>query len=139
MNVHNSKVLDVSGAKDKEGQNVLAWKKHNGKNQQWKIVYLDSIKAGDVKKSGLDSNFGFYRHRPFFIVSRLPMKRVIQVVGGRNLVLKTRVNGRNTQKWVFDSKTKTIKSYHYSDRSFDIQNAGRSHNLQVWKTNARWF
>jgi hypothetical protein len=67
------------------------------------------------------------------------MRRVIEVVGGRNAVLKTLVRNRNTQKFVFDGTTKTIKSWAYRGRSFDIQNAGRSSNLQVWTTNARWF
>lgn len=33
-------VLDVSGAKDKDNQNVLTWKKHKGLNQKWKIDYV---------------------------------------------------------------------------------------------------
>ena len=36
----------------------------------------------------MNKDFGFHMNRPFYIVSRLPMRRVIQVVGGRNLVLK---------------------------------------------------
>ena len=36
-------------------------------------------------------------------------------------------------------KSKTIKSVSYNYRSFDIQNAGRSQNLQIWNTNSRWF
>jgi len=33
--------MDVSGGRDKEGQNVIVWKKHNGKNQKWNIIYKD--------------------------------------------------------------------------------------------------
>jgi hypothetical protein len=29
------KVLDVSGGKDVEGQPVIVWAKHGGKNQRW--------------------------------------------------------------------------------------------------------
>ena len=67
------------------------------------------------------------------------MRRVLEVVGGRNIVIKQLVRNRNTQKFIFDQKSKTIKSYAYRGRSFDIQNAGRSTNLQVWTTNSRWF
>ena len=67
------------------------------------------------------------------------MSRVVEVVGGRNLVIKSRVTNRNTQKWTFNEKTKTIESVQYKGKSFDIQNAGRSSNLQIWNTNARWF
>jgi hypothetical protein len=41
INVHNEKALDVSGGKDEEGRSVIVWKKHNGNNQKWTIVYLD--------------------------------------------------------------------------------------------------
>jgi hypothetical protein len=33
-------VLDVAGGRDKNNQNVLVWKKHNGLNQKWKIDYV---------------------------------------------------------------------------------------------------
>ena len=66
------------------------------------------------------------------------MRRVIEVVGARNLVLKTRHN-RNTQKWIFDNASKTIKSLAYRGRSFDIQSSGRSANLQIYNTNSRWW
>jgi len=36
----------------------------------------------------LNKDFGFKINEPFFIVSRMPMKRVAEVVGGRNIVLK---------------------------------------------------
>jgi len=137
VNVKNKKALDVSGGKDNEGQNVIVWKRHNGANQRWKIVYLDKAEA--VASKGLNSDFGFHIERPFYIVSKMPMKRVAEVVGGRNIVLKSLVRGRNTQQFYFDNSSKTIKSQQYKDRSFDIQNAGRSNNLQMWKTNARWF
>ena len=87
-------------------------------NQRWKILYLDEIKKGG--KGGYNSDFGFHINRPFYIVSRLHMKRVIEVVGGRNLVIRTRHQSRNTQKWIFNGASKTITSVHYRDRSFDI-------------------
>lgn len=47
-------------------------------------------------KKGMNSDFGFYINRPFYIVSELYMNRVIEVVGARNLVIKVRAN-RKTQ------------------------------------------
>jgi hypothetical protein len=38
-----------------------------------------------------------------------------------------------------DPNTKTIKSVAYKDQSWDIQNGGNSNNMQIWKTNGRWF
>lgn len=36
-------------------------------------------------------------------------------------------------------KSRTIRNVKYSNKSFDIQNAGRSKNLQIWNTNSGWF
>lgn len=33
-------VFDVAGGKDQNNNSVLAWKKHNGTNQKWKINYV---------------------------------------------------------------------------------------------------
>lgn len=137
MNVKNLKVFDVWQGKDVEGQGIVVWKRHNGPNQRWTIVYVDE--SPKEPTSGLYKPFGFYINRPFLIESRLPMRRVLEVVGARNIVIRSKVYKRREQQFVFDMKTKTIKSVPYMDRSFDIQNAGRSQNLQVWKTNARWF
>jgi hypothetical protein len=70
--------MDVSGGKDAEGQNVQVWNRHNGVNQRWKIVYLDEADKEATK--GLNKDFGLFVNKPFFIVSRMPMKRVIEVV-----------------------------------------------------------
>jgi len=86
--------LDVHGGKDEEGRKVIVWKRHNGLNQRWRVVYLDDKKAEPT--TGLDKDSGFYRNRPFFIVSRMNAHRVIEVTGGRNLVIKTKASGRNT-------------------------------------------
>jgi len=71
----NKKCLDVHGGKDEEGRNVIMWNRHNGANQRWKVVYVD--KAAPIPKEGFNKDFGFYVNRPFYIVSRLPMKRVV--------------------------------------------------------------
>ena len=68
------------------------WKRHNGLNQRWKIVYVDQ--ATKEPTSGLNRKFGFYINRPFVIQSRLPMHRMLEVVGGRNIVIRSKVYGR---------------------------------------------
>lgn len=129
--------MDVVGGQDKEGQNVQVYSKNTGIGQRWNIIYLDK-KGKGLKKGQLNRGFGFYVERPFFIQSRLPMRRVLQVVGS-NVVIKTLVRNRNTQKWVFDQKSKTITSLAYRNKCFDIQNSGRSANLHVATINSRWF
>jgi hypothetical protein len=41
MNFQDGRVLDVISNKDKEGQQIILWRRHNGLNQRWKILYLD--------------------------------------------------------------------------------------------------
>jgi hypothetical protein len=43
------------------------------------------------------------------------------------------------QQFYLDGETKTIKSQTNKDQSWDIANSGKSTNMQIWKTNARWF
>lgn len=136
MNIVNSLVLDVSGNRDAEGQNVIVWKKHNGLNQRWKILYLDEKKEEPTK--GLDEDSGLYRNRPFYITSRLPDHRVL-TVSGKNLSITKRTNGNQAQLFYFDHLTRTVKSQQYKGRSIAIQSKGRHQNLQVWDTNARWW
>jgi len=136
VNVKNGKVLDVGGAKDAEGQKVQQWGRHNGANQRWKVVYVDEATPDQTK--GLNKDFGLFVNRPFFIISRLPMERAIEVVDGRKVVINTRAD-RNAQHFIFNPKTKTIDSIAYKGKSLDIQNDGRSNNLQVWNTSSRWY
>jgi adenylate kinase family enzyme len=85
----------------------------------------------------MSKDFGFKINEPFYIVSRLPMNRVAEVVGGRNIVLKTLDANRKRQEqmFVFDNVSKTIKSKRYMDRS--LNTAGN--NLDMRTTNSRWF
>jgi len=51
--MQNNKVLDVTGGRDAEGSNIIVWSKHNGKNQQWKIIYVDTIPEKEEVPVGL--------------------------------------------------------------------------------------
>lgn len=129
------KYLDA-GNTDREGENTIVANRSGKKQQKWEVIYVSSMKKENMQ--GYNANFGFYKGRQFYLVSKLPMSRVLEVQGGRNLYLKMRTN-RSTQKFYFDQITKTIKSVAYSSKSLDIQNSGNSNNLQIWNTNARWF
>lgn len=67
MNVHNKKVFDVYGGKDLEAQNVISYRRHNGANQRWRIVYVDKKSKAPTK--GLNKSFGFYINRPFYLIN----------------------------------------------------------------------
>jgi hypothetical protein len=136
VNVKDQKVLDVAGSRDTEGNNVVVWKRHNGLNQRWKVIYLDEMKPEPTK--GLDQETGLYRNRAFYIVSRLPAHRVA-TVQGHNLAITKKKNGDESQLFFFDHLTRTIKSQQFKARSIDIQSSGRGRSVQIWNTNARWW
>jgi hypothetical protein len=137
-NIVNEKgdVLDVSGGIDKEGQNVIVWKLHNGYNQQWTILYVDDDKP-EPAKGELNKEFGLYVERAFYVVSEFGIGRYLDIVNNK-LVIKTR-NSYTSQLWYFDQTTKTIRSQRYSGKSWDISNSGKSYTVQVWKTNSMWW
>jgi hypothetical protein len=129
------KVLDVSGGKDNENQNIIVWKRHKGLNQQWDIIYADEY-PDEPKKGELNKDFGLYVERPFYIVTQLSSHRYLDMVSNK-FVIKT-MNGRNTQEWWFDQKSLTIKTKS-ANKSWDIQSSGKTNNMQVYNTNSNWW
>jgi hypothetical protein len=88
----------------------------------------------------MNRNRGLYVNRPFMIVSRMWMNRVIYVGGSWNLMLQTRKPFENNdasrrQQWVFDQTSKTIQSIYAKDRSMDV----RGGNTYAYKTDSRWY
>lgn len=134
-NIQSKKVMDVQSNKDIEGQNVLVWNKHGNVNQRWRIVYVDS-KQDQTK--GLNKDFGFFIDRPFYMVSRLSMKRGIAYRGGNDLAIRDIVDGSKDWKWTFDGKTKTIRSLR-GDNSLAIMSSGGAKKISTEKTTSRWW
>jgi hypothetical protein len=129
--------MDVSGGRDREGNNVQAWRKNNSAAQKWTIVYQD--KAGRSKSRGMNKRVGLEINRPFYIQSRMPMKRVVEAWGANWLVIRDYVKDKRGQQFFFDEKSKTIKSQQWQDRSIDIHSNGRNYHLKVSGTNSRWW
>jgi hypothetical protein len=125
------KVMDVSGGKDNENQNIIVWKRHNGLNQQWDVVYRDQWQK-DPTTGQLNKDFGLRVNVSFYVISGLGRGRYLDLIG-RDFVIKT-PNGRKTQKWYFHQQSLTIRS-RSNNQSWDIKNSGRTNNMQVWSTN----
>ena len=53
------------------------------------------------------------------------------------MVIKT-ANGRKTQIWYFHQQSKTIRT-RLNNQSWDIKNAGKTTNMQIYSTNSGWF
>jgi hypothetical protein len=87
----------------------------------------------------MDEKFGFYRNRPFYIVSELPFNRVMECHGTSNVYLKRWRNNARAQQWFFDDWSKTVKSKQWSHWSLNIQGNGGTTNLQCHTTNSRWW
>ena len=141
VNVKNNNVLEVQGAKNTENANVgvtpARAPRNRNAHQRWNVVYLDSMAKQRVK--GMNTNFGFYINRPFYIMSKTWMNRVI-TASGNNLVIKTRAQNNKRQHFFFDQVTKTIRCKgHHAGYSMEIQNNGRSSNARMYTTNSRWW
>ena len=52
------------------------WKKHNGLNQKWDIVYVKDMKP-EPKKGEMNEDFGFKVEIPFHIVTKMASGRYI--------------------------------------------------------------
>jgi len=117
---------------------VNGWKKHNGKNQRWIIKYGENT-GSDMQRKGKDNYFGFVINEPFYAFCKDSAQSVIDVIGGKNLSLKKFVRNQQSQQFVLDASSKTVKSVAYNDKSWDIENQGKSNNMQIWKTSTRWF
>jgi len=100
LNFQDGRALDVHGGKDEEGRNVIVWKRHNGANQRWKVIHLDKAKKAPTE--GYNEEFGFHINRPFYFVSRLPMRRVVEMIGATHIQIKRYVKGRAAQQFRFD-------------------------------------
>lgn len=118
----NKKVADIRGAQDSENNNILMWNQHRGINQQWDLIYVKEW-VPEPKKGELNTDFGLYVDRTFFIVSQLPRGRYLDFLG-RNLVIKTQ-NGRRSQEFYFHQKSRTIRCRQHN-WSFDIHSGGRT-------------
>lgn len=102
------KVIQILDKKDRENSNVGVFKKNGHEEQLFDLVYVDEMPA-EPKKGELNKDFGLKVEMPFFVVSGLKTERYLDFLA-RNLVIK-RPNGRPSQLWWFDQKTKTIKSW----------------------------
>jgi hypothetical protein len=135
----NKKAVDVYQNKDIEGQKVIVWRKHNGWNQRWRVIYLDGKNYKKERTTGFDKEYGFYINRPFYFRSRLPMQRIVELVPWDCRLRRYYTGRRNQQTWRFDRKSNTIANQNWKNYSIDITSNGNGTNLRVQGTNSRWW
>jgi hypothetical protein len=122
LNFINKKALTVDQNKDLEGQKVIVWKKHNGWNQRWRLVYVDSAKK--ERSKGYDSEYGFYINRLMYFRSRMPMQRIAEAVSSYVRLRRYTASRKRQQTWKFDRTSNTIKSDYTRSYSMYIQSNG---------------
>jgi len=116
-------------------RNIQVGARGNDIRQQWEVVYVDQY--SEPKKGELNEQFGLFVERDFYVVSQMGSRRYLDLINNRNMVIKT-ANGRKTQIWYFHQQSKTIRT-RLNNQSWDIKNAGKTTNMQIWSTNSGWF
>jgi hypothetical protein len=141
--VCKNKCMTVQSAQDKEMQKIVfdPKKQIGAKEQQWKIVYADDAK--DIVTKGKNDEFGWECNKPFYIVSRLPMHRVIETRGNHALHLWKHSYGRQpSQQFYFDCVSKTLKSQQTNIKQNSITisgNRGAGNHLLFYRQTSRWW
>jgi hypothetical protein len=81
------------------------------------VVYVDQMPA-ETKKGELSKEFGLYVERPFHIISGLKEERYLDSISN-NMVIKI-PNGRKSQLFYFDERTKSIRTMEDRRRAWDF-------------------
>lgn len=73
--------MDLSGSRDEDDSRIVMWNLHNGKNQQWDIIYTDEpVPVPEYK---------FKAGKPFVLVNQMSGKRLL-TLNGDNFVVRSR-------------------------------------------------
>lgn len=57
----------------------------------------------------MNNDFGLYKNRPFYIISKMPKRRLLSMPGMYKVYLND-YNGGAWQQWVFDGHTNAIRN-----------------------------
>jgi len=111
-------VIGIQSKLDHQNRQVVRENKNDEDHQKWTVLYVDA--AGKFPTSGYSQVWGMYINRPFHIKTALSSGRFLDHISNR-LVIKTR-NGRPTQAFYFDYRTRTIRCKGYNNYAIDIRN-----------------
>ena len=128
--------MDINGNVDAEQRNIEIYPKHGKINQQWDLVYADEWK-GEPGPGEMNEDFGLRVMKTFYIVSKLPSGRYLDIIDHKKFALKTR-NSLISQKWYFEQASLTIKS-RINNLAWDIEGSGGSSNMRIYQPNSGWW
>jgi hypothetical protein len=123
---------------DQQSRNIyMTDKKDDEDNKQWDLIYVKDVKP-ELKNGEFNPDFGLKINTDFHIVSQMGRGRFIDIISSYTMVLKMD-NGRNSQRFFFDNKTKTIKSRKSTSYSIEMKNSGRDKDMRIYSTYSRWW
>jgi hypothetical protein len=99
--------------------------------ETWTILYEDDVKPDPT--SGEDPWSGLHISRPFHIMNAMS-GRYLDLLNSNRPAIKT-PNGRSSQNWYFDYKSKTIRNK-ANDQSLDMRNGA---NVYTYGTNSQHY
>jgi hypothetical protein len=97
-NVYTGQVLDVKDGKDEEGNNIEVSDFKNSTSQSWSILYADKRPADRTSGYNRYYNMKIGDKDPFFLQSRLPMKRVLSTPNASSVRINTLHEQRTDKK-----------------------------------------
>jgi hypothetical protein len=112
-------------------------KKDDDDKKQWDLSYVKDVKP-DLKNGEFNPDFGLKINTDFHIISQMGRGRYIDIISSYTMVLKMD-NGRNSQRFFFDNKTKTIKSRKSTSYSIEMKNSGKHQDMRIYSTYSRWW
>jgi hypothetical protein len=142
MNTRGKILMPQPKWKDADQQSRYIYAVDDGKTKdqdkmdKWDIVYEKDMPK-DLTDGQWDRDFGFKVNKDFYIVSRMGRGRYIDLVS-YDCKLKIS-NGRTSQRWYFDKKTKTIRSRKTTSYSLQIQSSGNAKKMVITSTSSRWW
>jgi hypothetical protein len=89
----------------------------------------------------MNEEFGFYINRPFYMRSRMPMKRVATMHSNHWIYLRRWTESHKAHsQWRFDERTKTIYNMNWKNYVMEIHgNGGHPYVRSTASVNSRWW
>jgi hypothetical protein len=102
--------------------------RHNRVNQRWNVRYVDETPEEKI-------DYGIPDGKPFYIVSRMPFKRVVDMQGSNVIIARSRAryNNKNVrqnhQLWQLNHKGGEIRNMKTTNRCFVVSSSGKGKDL----------
>lgn len=137
--VHENTCLDVKNSKDTEGQEVIPYKRHNGRGQKWNIILTGKLGAEDNK--GFNKQYGFWPGRSFSLWSEQPNHRRLTAHPNQYLYTTTDSARKPTvnEQFYFDLASKMIKTRYSSNRAITMPGGKATYARCMPNMRSRWW